>query len=752
MESNTFINIIVMKTWVQYNCLYIQFCKMKSITRVIHHFIGILFLLSQLSIAQFGWQWQNPLPQGNHLYSVQYYNTNVGFAVGEYGTILKTTNGGKDWRLQNSGTTNTLTKVFFIDSLYGTVVGDSGTILHTKNGGKTWEAQSSGVKTFLNCVSFANRSIGFVVGEDSTVLYTSDEGITWIKRHIGYDHHIKSVWMMKNGDATIVGNPALILHTTDGGISWTKQIGDGNGYWDIAFSGSDTGMIVGYYDLILKTTNGGASWNKFSLEQLFKTYYSVSMFDGKHATIIGTGDFFTIWVTADGGDHFVRKYTDSYEAPYGVNMISEDTIVIVGERGVIYRSTNAGASWDHQYSGSTRLLHGISFFNDSEGVAVGEQSIQRTTDGGKSWIDVTLNVTGTSLENTLLVKVICLGESTTVAVGSNIILRSTDKGANWKLQETINFGAIWGLSFVDKNNGFVVGDGGWVYKTSDGGATWTLIWNTGVYTDYYRSISMLNSSVGLIAESDGKLLRTTDGGITWLKISTSVLSLETVYFFNQNNAYAIGQEGSILKSTDGGSSWTKKTSHSTDRLSGIWFTDSMNGFVVGQYGSGFMTGNMGIILRTTNGGENWDLQPSGTKNNLFDVRFIDKNKGYIVGENGSILMTSTGGLVNGVRRTNKNEYNLSDFNLDQNFPNPFNPSTTINYSLPERCTVRISIFNTLGQKISEIVNETNDAGSYERSFTASNVSSGIYFYRIEAASTQNSGRTFVETKKMVVMK
>jgi hypothetical protein len=92
------------------------------------------------------------------------------------------------------------------------------------------------------------------------------------------------------------------------------------------------------------------------------------------------------------------------------------------------------------------------------------------------------------------------------------------------------------------------------------------------------------------------------------------------------------------------------------------------------------------------------------------------------------------------------------YSLDQNYPNPFNPSTTITFSIPERSTVRLSIFNTLGQKIAEMVNETKDAGNYEQTFNSSQLSSGIYFYRIEATSTQNTGKTVVETKKMVLMR
>ncbi len=90
--------------------------------------------------------------------------------------------------------------------------------------------------------------------------------------------------------------------------------------------------------------------------------------------------------------------------------------------------------------------------------------------------------------------------------------------------------------------------------------------------------------------------------------------------------------------------------------------------------------------------------------------------------------------------------------LGDNYPNPFNPSTTLRYSISERSHVRLSIYNTLGQKISELISETKDTGSYEHSFNASELSSGMYFYRIEVISVRNTGKIFVETKKMVLMR
>jgi hypothetical protein len=83
--------------------------------------------------------------------------------------------------------------------------------------------------------------------------------------------------------------------------------------------------------------------------------------------------------------------------------------------------------------------------------------------------------------------------------------------------------------------------------------------------------------------------------------------------------------------------------------------------------------------------------------------------------------------------------------LSQNYPNPFNPLTTIKFDIPKSSHVKMVVYNTLGQVVSEVINETKAPGYYEVKLDASKLSSGPYFYRIEAGS-------FVETKKMVVIK
>jgi Secretion system C-terminal sorting domain len=87
-----------------------------------------------------------------------------------------------------------------------------------------------------------------------------------------------------------------------------------------------------------------------------------------------------------------------------------------------------------------------------------------------------------------------------------------------------------------------------------------------------------------------------------------------------------------------------------------------------------------------------------------------------------------------------------DFSLYQNYPNPFNPSTIIKYRIPELRFVTLKVYDVLGNVVATLVNEEKTAGDYTVNFVANNLSSGIYFYKIEA------GNSFVEVKKMIFMK
>ena len=98
-----------------------------------------------------------------------------------------------------------------------------------------------------------------------------------------------------------------------------------------------------------------------------------------------------------------------------------------------------------------------------------------------------------------------------------------------------------------------------------------------------------------------------------------------------------------------------------------------------------------------------------------------------------------------------------DFTLYQNFPNPFNPSTTIRFSILETANVSIKIYDVLGREISTLVNEVKTPGIYSSVWngddnSGNKVSSGIYFYRIQAVPAGGRSNNFIETKKMILLK
>ncbi|NNG27996.1 MAG: T9SS type A sorting domain-containing protein [Ignavibacteriaceae bacterium] len=87
----------------------------------------------------------------------------------------------------------------------------------------------------------------------------------------------------------------------------------------------------------------------------------------------------------------------------------------------------------------------------------------------------------------------------------------------------------------------------------------------------------------------------------------------------------------------------------------------------------------------------------------------------------------------------------NNYALSQNFPNPFNPATTINYQIPERSFVTLKAYDVLGNEVATLINDEKPAGSYEVSFDASSLPSGVYFYKLHAGS-------FTETKKMILLR
>ena len=163
-------------------------------------------------------------------------------------------------------------------------------------------------------------------------------------------------------------------------------------------------------------------------------------------------------------------------------------------------------------------------------------------------------------------------------------------------------------------------------------------------------------------------------------------------------------------------------------------------------------GDNGTIIRSTDNGMTWTPIQSYTQNSIMSVNFANSNKGIAVGEASTTLITNDGGQTWGSQQNNPGRNNLSpvvnnkkNFRLNQNYPNPFNPSTTINYNLPVDSKVSIKVYDLVGKVVAELVNGIQSAGNHSINFNAKNLTSGIYFYRINAGN-------YSDVKKMILIK
>jgi hypothetical protein len=128
---------------------------------------------------------------------------------------------------------------------------------------------------------------------------------------------------------------------------------------------------------------------------------------------------------------------------------------------------------------------------------------------------------------------------------------------------------------------------------------------------------------------------------------------------------------------------------------------------------------------------------------LHSVYFVDDDTGWIVGDGSTIIKTTNGGVTS--LESSNDDNSPEVFSLSQNFPNPFNPTTTIRYQVKQKTFVSLKIFNVLGKEVGTLVNGEKLPGEYSIDFNGSNLSSGVYFYQLR---TEN----FIQTRKMILVK
>jgi len=417
---------------------------------------------------------------------------------------------------------------------------------------------------------------------------------------------------------------------------------------------------------------------------------------------------------------------------YDINsicVVDSNVVFVVGVGNDIWRTLDGGKTWELKNTGipAGYGIYGVSA-TDSLNCIVGwlttnqsSASIYRTNNGGKSWTSV-WTLAGSFPDGIKMFNPsygIFIGDPTGTGKPYQF-LYTKDGGATWNLSPTSpiatsEYGVINAFDFIDTNRIWVgsantvgTATSAKIYKTTSGiNGTWTfanVAGTAGTQGLYYQAVAFVDSSNGMAGSNNNDIVKTTDGGTTWtaVAIPSDLTNFSTINMTGLKDgsktiwmSVNVGTSAyNLYFTTDLGTTWTSITTPDEILLSGM------------QH-----------------------------------IQFLTPTLGYAGGSNGVMYKYS-------IPVTAINDKNIipANYNIFQNFPNPFNPSTSIQYQIPENAFVSIRVYNSLGQQAAVLVNGMETAGTHQVQFNAANLSSGIYFYVIKA------GEKFFSTRKMILLK
>ena len=360
-----------------------------------------------------------------------------------------------------------------------------------------------------------------------------------------------------------------------------------------------------------------------------------------------------------------------------IQFLNENLGWAVNGWGQIYHTPDGGDSWELQFEQSETHFRSVGFFDELNGWAgnVGDGefgatdiiNLYHTSDGGSSWMPFD-DFIGPSPQGLCGIQVI--NDTAMYAVGRvrgpAFFTKTMDRGETWisyDFDQYVSVAGLIDLHFFNPDTGFIVGltntdhedSRGIVLKTTDGGETWMPSFITSRSGEWAWKVDFPSDSVGYVSlqrnyESPIYFLKTIDGGETW----NEMLFMNDYYF-----------------------------------IQGIGFINDT---------LGWMGGNSSLpTYVTSDGGETWNSAGFGSRVNRLD--FIDQNIGYACGQT---IYKYTDALSIGNEEI---VYSILPDTPVINYPNPFNPSTTIVTYIPESGLLQVSVIDILGRNIRMLYND-----------------------------------------------
>jgi photosystem II stability/assembly factor-like uncharacterized protein len=614
-----------------------------------------------VNVAQSGWSWGNPTPQGNTLVSIDFVQGR-GYAAGAAGSVLRSDDAGATWAGLATGTSADLTRLQVLDPDTLTVLGGGGCVLRRSD-----DAGTTFHKIFIvaeqNCpapvraFTFVDKQTGYLLLQDGSVLRTTDAGQTFARQ------------------TAVPGTPASNNPTNNVAV-------------DVGFTGPDTGIVFvtpqSGPSIAFSTTDAGISWKPVGGVDP-GSVRAVSFLDAQNGFALGQD---TLLATEDGGKTWKARAAGPGHDLTSIRCADPKTCAMTTVKGdVLLRTTDAGATAT-AITPSSQPIFAAAFASATRVAAVGASGATVVSDdGGINYTPISHDIGGAyySLRAGPTVQsAYALGQRGALAVTS-------DGGSTWKTLAVPTSADVLDVSFPSTDTGYALDVNGGLFKTTNTGTTWQTL-DTGT-TAAPRALAaptadvvvlvgpkgirrgkgsaqpqaVASAAVGkasltsmtarpgvLVAFGAGtkNAFLSTDRGVTWKRVTlpkkTRVGPIGGVSFVNRAVGFLVDTHQHFWKTTNGGKGWTQLLGAATNNARSIAMVSPSVGFLsVDAFGqSGGDANATAYVLRTSDGGKTWRPQAIA-RGPMQSVVATGPLQGYaLVGDNHLFFTSSAGDAGN----------------------------------------------------------------------------------------------------------